>query len=315
MTERGWCDGVVCQDDALKTLDGIMKIDSPGRFVLLHGPEGVGKRTVAEKMMSWALCSRLSENAPCGQCLGCRNFADHPDAVHLTPEKSGGKIKVADVREAAAKAFYPPVSARNRAWLINPAEALTPSSANAMLRLLEELPSKLWVVAITHNPGAVPITVRSRAIKVPFRTLDSAGLESILGESGPAANAGTMIRASLLSNPDFQRQVETWQRLIATRRYDPDAAVKFARGAKSGLSLREFMIALLALSDVASVAASLPAAYNGESQQPVAALVAALDERDVLLTAVTDLDRNVNPSFVCEDTVRRIRGIRRSLSS
>lgn len=309
-----WAAGVLGQGDALRTLDGLLRRAGQGRFVMLQGPRGVGKASTAQRLAVALGCTAESAPLqPCGSCPVCRGGLEHPDLVSLVPEKAGGTIKVDDVRESATQAAYPPLVARHRVWVVNPLERLTGGAANALLRLLEEPPSRLWVIGVTHNPSAVPITLRSRAYKVPFRTLDAATLQAILGVEDPVSQgAGTVERAGLVADAGFRRLQEAWQALLGARIYDPTGPVDFVKqlGAYPD-GLRGFWVGLLAAGAVrATVADAGGNSYNDAFRSQLAG---ELDERAVLLAAIDALEAHVNPSFVCEDAVRRIRQIRKEL--
>lgn len=305
-----WYTGIYGQDLAVRTLQGILATSDRGRFLLLHGPRGVGKATTAQALASYLLCKSAAR--PCGTCLACRDPFKHPDMAMLAPEKVGGSIKIEAVREASEPVFYPPLSGRNRVWLLDPIEDLTPGAANALLRLLEELPSWLWVIATAHNLSAVVVTLRSRAVKVPFGLLDAEALGRLI-ENDTAANAGTMQRARLLADRDLQKSVQNWRALLDGTWYDPDAAVKFARsaGGKGG-DLQTFFVSLLLLYAQGKIALSSVSPYHGDPEDwPHSLWQAFLGERAMLQAAIGDLEANVNPSFVCEATARSIRRLRK----
>lgn len=232
----------------------------------------------------------------------------------LTPDKSGAAIKIDDVRAAAEQAFFPPLTARHRVWLIDPMEDLSGGAANALLRLLEEPPSKLWIVGVAHNLSAVAVTLRSRAVKVAFGLLSAQVLSSILNM--PIARAGTVERASLLADAALQKDIQVWRELLETTWYNPDNVAKFAKaaGGKSG-GLREFYISLLLCYGGDATMRSLVSPYRDEqSAWPAARWQAFLEERQRLQAAVNELEANVNPAFVCEDTARTLRRIRKQFA-
>lgn len=304
----GWAASIRGQADGIRTLEGLRRREGRGRFVLLHGPRGVGKGTAAAAFARALACPDVAEDGrPCGRCAICRQGPGHPDLPLLAPESIGGSIKVDPVRETAAQAAYPPLVARARVWLIDPIEALTDGAANALLRLLEEPPSMLWVIAVAHHLHAVPITLRSRAFKVPFRILPAADLAALLdGTDATAAAAGTLERARLVGDRAFREYQKAWEDLLVRRRYDPMAAADFDKvvaGFPGGLA--GFWSASLIAGAVAGPAQD---AYNGMDPRMLALRLA---ERQVLLAALADLEAHVNAKFVCEDVVRRIRQIRK----
>ena len=63
---------------------------------LLHGPAGIGKRALAEQLMTLLLCQRPSVQGACGSCKGCLLLAahTHPDHYILEPEEVDKAIPV-----------------------------------------------------------------------------------------------------------------------------------------------------------------------------------------------------------------------------
>ncbi len=308
----GWATDIRGQTDAIRTLEGLRRREGRGRFVLCHGPRGVGKGTAAAAFARALACPQAKvEGQPCGRCAVCRQGPGHPDLPLLVPEADGGSIKVDAVRAESAQAGYPPLVAKARVWIVDPMEALTDGAANALLRLLEEPPTLLWVLGVSHHLHAVPITLRSRAFKVPFRTLPPSDLAALIGSDDPeAVAAGTIERARLVGDRGFRERAAAWEALLDRRLYDPIAAADFDKATASFPGgLAGFWTAWLISGTVAGPGAS---AYNDADLQRLAPRLA---ERQVLLSALDDLEAHVNAKFVCEDAVRRIRQIRKEARS
>ena len=68
---------------------------------LLHGPAGIGKRALAERLMARLLCQSPVGLDACGQCKSCLLLAagSHPDNYNLEPEEADKPIKVDQVRD------------------------------------------------------------------------------------------------------------------------------------------------------------------------------------------------------------------------
>ena len=94
--------------------------------------------------------------------------------------------------------------------------------------------------------------------------------------------------------------------------YDPDRVVKFARGIGGGNDLKVFLSAVLVSGCGRAIADDIGSTYNEASDDVVAKVTGTLAEREALFGAIQDLDANVNPAFVCENTVREIRRIRKA---
>ena len=68
---------------------------------LLHGPVGIGKRDLAERLMASLLCQRPVNLEACGECKSCLllKAGSHPDNYLLEPEEADKAIKVDQVRD------------------------------------------------------------------------------------------------------------------------------------------------------------------------------------------------------------------------
>ena len=145
---------------------------------LITGPEGVGKATFAFRAARRLLGARP---APEFGLLGAdpedpvfRQVAGraHPDLLTLEREDPDGKarrsIPVEEARELPEFFSKSPGRAAYRVAIIDAADDLTPSAANAVLKTLEEPPPRGVLFLITHQPGALLPTIRSRCRRLAF---------------------------------------------------------------------------------------------------------------------------------------------------
>jgi len=141
--------------------------------LLLTGPEGIGKRALAESLAQAALCNTPdSEGAPCGRCDSCRLYgADtHPDLTRMTIPEDKTQILVDQVRELSQTMTLSRAMGANRVAVLWPAEAMNPSAANSLLKTLEEPPEHSLLLLVSAEPSRLPATIRSRCqmIAVPL---------------------------------------------------------------------------------------------------------------------------------------------------
>ena len=135
----------------VESLEGCLAADRLPHAVLLAGPEGWGERQLA----NWLALA----------ILGLDQAADaaavaHPDLRWLEPESS--VIKVVEVRELVGFAQGTPQAGARKVAVIAKAHFLNPSSANALLKTLEEPPPGTHLVLATAHPGGLLPTIRSR---------------------------------------------------------------------------------------------------------------------------------------------------------
>ncbi|TCP12656.1 DNA polymerase III delta prime subunit [Crenobacter luteus] len=141
---------------------------------LFAGPAGIGKRAFAETLAQALLCEAPRDDATaCGECEACRWFAagHHPDYRALSPDDGddGGKgarrlaqIKIEAVRELIEFAHLSAHRAGRRVVLVEPAEAMNPAAANALLKILEEPPEGVLFLLVSHQRERLLPTIKSR---------------------------------------------------------------------------------------------------------------------------------------------------------
>ena len=150
----------------------------PAQALLLAGPRGVGKSSLA---LAWAqalLCEApLADGAACGQCPACHWFdtGGHPDFRLVTLQEKTGKegetrmataIEVDQAREAVDYVQLSTYRAGFRVVLVNPADSLNLAAANALLKVLEEPPLNTVFVLVSDQPRRLLPTIRSRCTRL-----------------------------------------------------------------------------------------------------------------------------------------------------
>ncbi|WEV70494.1 DNA polymerase III subunit delta [Lactobacillus sp. ESL0785] len=123
----------------------------------------------------WLAClfNCTGEKRPDGTCQNCRQIisGNHPDVLLVTTEgkQSLGIDQIRPLKEELAKS---PVQSSCRFFIINEAQKLTLSAANALLNLLEEPVAPVVTVLITNNADQILPTVRSRTQIINFNNAE-----------------------------------------------------------------------------------------------------------------------------------------------
>ncbi|MFK7702581.1 DNA polymerase III subunit delta' [Pseudomonas caspiana] len=134
---------------------------------LLHGPVGIGKRTLAERLMGSLLCQRPEGLEACGQCKSCLLLAagSHPDNYVLEPEEADKAIKVDQVRDLVSFVVQTAQMGGRKVVLIEPVESMNINAANALLKSLEEPSGNTVLLLVSHQPSRLLPTVKSRCVQ------------------------------------------------------------------------------------------------------------------------------------------------------
>jgi DNA polymerase-3 subunit delta' len=166
---------------------------------LLHGPQGIGKRALAERFMAFLLCQHPVAGQPCGQCKACHLLAagTHPDNFVLEPEEADKAIRVDQVRQLVDFVVQTAQLGGRKVLLLEPAEAMNLNAANALLKSLEEPSGNTVMLLISHLPSRLLPTIKSRCVQQTCPLPSQAQSLAWLDEALPDVTAP--IRSDLLA--------------------------------------------------------------------------------------------------------------------
>ena len=141
--------------------------------LLFVGPSGLGKLDCAKSFIQLLLCSQVSADSSiaCGQCQSCHWYKEgsHPDYFNLTLQDKAKTIKVEQIRQLKEALSQTSHQSGYQTVLVQPADALSQASANALLKTLEEPSGKVVFILVTDHKDRLPATIISRCQMIPFR--------------------------------------------------------------------------------------------------------------------------------------------------
>ena len=204
-----------------ETITRIREMLARDRFphaVIIAGPEGAGKYTLAQMIAKALNCLEQSnsEGLPdfCGHCNNCTRIAQaddlearfieavetreamreadkreariliqtHPEVVIVPADPPQMLIKVGQVRLVIDSIFYKPVEARRKVVIFTESSFMK-EAANSLLKVLEEPPEYASLILLTTNPGEFLPTIRSRCVSFTLGALPVGDLDSALAAS------------------------------------------------------------------------------------------------------------------------------------
>lgn len=215
-----------------------------GHALLLAGPAGVGKRRFARRLAASLLCeSKTESGAACTHCRGCTQFSagTHPNLIWLSREidektdKEKRDISMEQLRRMMERLGLSSHYGQTRVVVIEPADALNASGANALLKTIEEPPAGCHVLLISERPMALAPTLRSRCQRLNFATPDRVGAMAWLRDAAPEIDAegalqdsaGAPLAALEAAQSGLFRERSAWGDgllAVAEQRLDPMSA-------------------------------------------------------------------------------------------
>ena len=154
---------VVGQEHVTEPLSTALDSGRINHAYLFSGPRGCGKTSSARIMARSLNCAEGPTATPCGQCASCRALAPggpgNLDVIELDAASHNG---VEDMRELREKAIFQPAESRYRIFIIDEAHMISPSGANALLKVVEEPPEHVIFIFATTEPEKIIGTIRSR---------------------------------------------------------------------------------------------------------------------------------------------------------
>ncbi|MCC7326001.1 MAG: DNA polymerase III subunit delta' [Burkholderiales bacterium] len=196
--------------------------------LLIGGTRGLGKRTLAMNFARSLLCEAPDAGGSgCGVCASCHymTVGAHPDFQCIEPRKveDNGDVKELDaipvdhIRAMIGALQLTSHRRQAKVVVIDPAEALNASAANALLKTLEEPPPDTYLLLVSHQPGRMPATLRSRCrrMQAPMPDADSAQAwlagQAVAAPGNVLAQAGGAPLAALaIADPQRQRERAHW---------------------------------------------------------------------------------------------------------
>ena len=155
--------------------------------VLLTGPTGVGKTTLALQLSMYLLCKDRADGAACGRCISCVRIQsnEHPEVAIIDPDGDLTKIwqlwtRTGHAPGALDSLSYRPVLGNWRVVIITAAHTFNDESANSILKVLEEPPTYVQFFLCSTSQSAVLPTITSRCFSVPVPPLPTQLIATML---------------------------------------------------------------------------------------------------------------------------------------
>ena len=150
---------------------------------LFNGPRGTGKTSSARIFAKSLNCQAFDQPTitPCCKCDLCRQITDG-GALDIIEIDAASNTGVENIREIIERARFAPTQARWKVYVIDECHMLSTAASNALLKTIEEPPSRVVFILATTNPERVLNTIKSRCQKFDFRRISPSDIFQHLSE-------------------------------------------------------------------------------------------------------------------------------------
>ena len=161
---------VVNQKHVVLTLQNALKTNRLANAYLFAGPRGIGKTTIARILAKAINCDNGPGDNPCNECDSCKDITEGRslDVLEIDGASNRGIDEVRNLRESLK---YAPNPGKYKIYIIDEVHMLTTEAFNALLKTLEEPPSRVMFMFATTEPHKVLATIISRCQRFDFKRI------------------------------------------------------------------------------------------------------------------------------------------------
>src|SRR5262245_3388196 len=163
-------DEIEGQRHVVTALRNALRLGRVPHALLLAGPRGVAKTTIARILARALNCDEGPTEKPCGRCSPCLEIAAGTslDVQEIDAASNTGVDNVREIRESIR---YSAAPGKHRIFIIDEVHMLSGAAFNALLKTLEEPPPNSLFIFATTDPQKIPATVLSRVQRFDLKRL------------------------------------------------------------------------------------------------------------------------------------------------
>ena len=197
--------------------------------LLVIGPRGVGKRTLAQALVAQHFCAT---GAGCGTCASCGALrrGNHPGLVTVAVPEGKSSIPIDSIQQLSRELSLRPADERGRIALLLGADRMTAPAQDALLKTLEEPPPGNFLVLTAARQDALLATIRSRCQRIALAPLTDDQVGEVAKRLGLTLTVPVSVAAGCpgllaeLASPQLERLRRGVAKLLAEERGGDDLA-------------------------------------------------------------------------------------------
>ena len=191
---------LIGQDVVLTRAARAIRSGKPPGAWLISGPPGIGKATLAYRILRYLLAYGATDKGPADLSVPEKDpvamqvaAASHPGMLVLKRglNDSGKLMTVLSVAEIRKLGGFFGMSSGAGGWrvaIVDTADDMNDAAANGLLKLLEEPPNRAMLLLLSNTPGRLLPTIRSRCQRLELRPLEPELLARELSQLLPELN-------------------------------------------------------------------------------------------------------------------------------
>jgi len=186
------------QPVVMKQLQTIYEKNRTGHAYIFDGAKGTGKRDVAMFFVKLLSCLNVSKNVPCETCRNCKRIdsGNYPNLFQIEPD--GQSIKIDQIRDLISEMTRTGFEEGRKFYIIHHADRLNNSSANTLLKFLEEPDGEVTAILLTEAYHSILPTIQSRCQHIKFSDVPREIIMSRMQEQGISLSMSATV--SLVTN-------------------------------------------------------------------------------------------------------------------
>src|SRR3989338_3296913 len=190
-------------------IEAILKGKSIPHAILLTGPKGIGKTSIARILAKAINCEKNSfanistSVDPCNRCYNCLSIAQGSN-LDVYEIDGASNRKIDEMRNLIDKVKFLPIRTHFKVYIIDEAHMLTKEAFNALLKTLEEPPKHTIFILATTEVDKMPTTIVSRCIHINFPRANNTSIVHMLKRilKGEKIKADEEILETIAKNSD-----------------------------------------------------------------------------------------------------------------